>query len=173
MLGLDAASRRENLLPSRRAHLDPTDDHGTRELAIGQHLGRTLPAMHPALLGKRFLRHLGPLRPAVQCVQGNDLMLHAELVREATLGEPPGARHLTALEVRLAAARAAMACACLAALVTLARGLARSGTWSAPNALPIPVRAPRGTQVVQSDSARLAHDITPSPASPSPGDARA
>src|SRR5688572_25740854 len=173
MLRLDAASRRENLLPGRRAHLDAAHRHGTRELAVGQHLRRTLPAMHPALLGQRFLRHLGPLGPAVQRFQGNDLMLDAELVREPALRQPTREGHLTTLEVRFTATRAAVASACLASLVAFARRLARTGARPAPNALPVPMRSPRGTQVFQSNSARLSHNVTPSPASPSPGGALA
>src|SRR5688572_8584889 len=140
MLGLDAASRRENLLPSRRAHLDAAHRHGTRELAVGKHFGRTLPAMHPALLGKRFLRHLGSLGPMVQCIQGNDLVLHAKLIGESALRQPPRERHLTALEVGLAAARAAMACARLASLVPLAGRFSRTGARPAANTLAVPMR---------------------------------
>src|SRR5688500_4712807 len=124
MLRLDAASSRENLLPGRGAHLDAAHRHRTRELAVREHLRRTLPAMHPALFGERFLRHFGPLGPVVQCIQGNDLMLHAKLVREPALGQPAGHGHLATLEMRLAASGAAVASARLASLMTLAGRLA-------------------------------------------------
>src|SRR5215213_1922432 len=86
-----------------------------------------------------------------QLIEANDVRLLAERVREAALRQPARERHLPALEARLSTARAVMARARLDAFMALARRLARAGARSTPEALPIPIAARHGREVVQAD----------------------
>ena len=54
-----------------------------------------------------------------ELVETDDVRFLAERIREAALRQPARERHLTALELRLAAARAMVARACLDTLVSL------------------------------------------------------
>ncbi len=79
----------------------------------------------------RDLRAGERTRERLEIVETHDLRLLTKWIREPALGQAARHRHLTALEVRLAAARAVMARARLDALVPL------------PDVLPVPDPGPR------------------------------
>src|SRR6476619_475529 len=126
MLLLDAASGRFDFLARASTHLDAANCDGARKLAVGQHLGRTLSPMNESDFGESLLSHFHSLGEPGQIVQSNDLMLHAKDIREPTLWQPPGERHLSTFEPRLAAAGSVVTCSRRDSLVALARCLACS-----------------------------------------------
>src|SRR6266545_5635418 len=98
MLLLDAAPGRFDLRACASAHLDAANGDGARQIAICQHLGRTLSLVDQSDVGQRLLSYFHSLGQTVQIVQPNDLMLDAKDIRETALWQPPGERHLAALE---------------------------------------------------------------------------
>src|SRR5688572_16271447 len=157
MLVLDAASGRHDLLARAGAHLQPA--HGDRALdpAVGEHLRRPLAGADDARLDERLRRRLGALGQPLQVLEPHQLVGDAERVGEAALRDAARQRHLAALELRLAAARAVMARARLAALVPLARRLAGARAATAAEPPAIPVRATARRQVVEPDLFHVSH----------------
>src|SRR5699024_2620300 len=104
-------------------------------LTIREHLDGTLGRLDQAGLDQRVSRNLaGEL---LEIVETHDLRFFPERIGEAALGQPARDRHLTAFEMRLAAARTVMARARLAALVSLARGFASARARTAAKTLAI------------------------------------
>jgi hypothetical protein len=120
MLLLDAASGRFDLLSGSGAHLYAANCDCPVYFAIRQHFGRTLSFVNQSELSERLLSYVHALGKTRQIVQSNDLMLNAKDIRESTLWQPSGERHLSALELRLAAAGSVMAGARLDSFVTFA-----------------------------------------------------
>jgi len=121
ILLLDAASGRFDLPACARAHPDSANGDGALQIAICEHLCRALSLADESRCDESFSRHLGSLRQAcLEIAQTNDLMLNPKDIGETTLWQASRERHLSALEVRLATARAVMARACLDSLVSLA-----------------------------------------------------
>src|SRR4051812_43065622 len=143
---LDRAARGDDRLTGRCADLEAAHRDRLRQLAVGQHLHRSL-TLHEARRAERIGCHLALEQR--ELVEPDDVRFLAERVGEAALRQPARERHLTALELRLAAARTVMARARLDALVSLARRLARARARPAAETLAVPVRARRGRQVVQ------------------------
>src|SRR6476661_2719569 len=143
---LDLAARGDDHLAGGCADLQAAHRDRLRELAVGQHLHRSL-TLHQPGRAQRIGRHLAIEQR--ELVETDDVRFLAERVREAALRQPARERHLAALEAGLAAARAMVTRARLDALVTLARRLARAGARTTSDALPVPVRAGRGREVVQ------------------------
>jgi hypothetical protein len=88
--------------------------------SIRQLLGRPLPGAYQARFDKRLGRDFGALGKTAQVIERHDLGFHAKRIREPPLGQTTGHWHLTALELRLAAARAVVARTRLDAFVSLA-----------------------------------------------------
>src|SRR3954471_7811994 len=145
---LDLATRGDDRLAGGCADLEAAHRDRLRELAVGQHLHPSL-TLHQPRLAQGVGRHLAVEQR--ELVEADDVRFLAERIREAALRQPARERHLAALELRLAAAGPVMAGARLDALVTLARRLAGAGARTAPEALPVPVRARRGREVVEAD----------------------
>src|SRR3954454_9273968 len=136
---LDRATGGDDRLTRLGADLEATHRDRCRDFAVRQHLHWTVASHEPSraqALGRDLALDLREL------IEANDARLLAERVGEPALRQPARERHLTALEARLAAARAVMACARLDPLVPLARRLPRAGAGTAPEALAVPV-APR------------------------------
>src|SRR6188474_2855588 len=102
MLLLDAAPGRFDLCACASTHPDTANGDGARQIAICQHLGRTLSLVDQSDVGKSLLGHFHSLGQTVEIVQPNDLMLNAKDIRETPLWQPPCERHLATLELRLA-----------------------------------------------------------------------
>src|SRR5215213_6038033 len=129
---LDLSTGGDDRLAGLGADLEAAHRDRCRHVAVGQNLHRTLSPNEPRR-AKRLGRDLAlELR---ELVETNDVRLLAEWVGEAALRQPARERHLSALEARLAAARAVMARARLNTLVALARRLARAGARTTPEAL--------------------------------------
>jgi len=121
ILLLYAASGRFDLLACASAHANSTNSDGALEIAICEHLCRALSLTDESRGNERFSRHFGSLGKAcLEIAQTNDLMLNSKDIGESTLWQASRERHLSALEVRLAAARSVVARARLDALVALA-----------------------------------------------------
>src|SRR5690242_5410420 len=145
---LDAASGRDNRVTRGLAHLDAAHGHRLRQLAVGEELRRTLAAADQPLLHQRLARDLAHVGDVAE---RDHLMLFLERVREPALRKATRQRHLAALELRLAAARAVVPRARLDTLVTLARRLAGARARTAAKPLARLVRARGRRQVVQPD----------------------
>src|SRR5687768_13294595 len=163
MLLLDAASGRFDLRACAGAHLHAANGYGARQIAICQHLGRTLSLVDQPDVSERLLGNFHSLGQTIQIVQPNDLVLDAKDIRETALWQPPRERHLAALELGLPSARAMVARARLDSLVTLARGFPRPRTGTAPKALAIPVRARRCYEIVKPDPLGTGDDLAALP----------
>ena len=138
---LDAASGRDNLLACAGADLEPAHRDRLRDLAVRQHLDRTLVAVDQT--GCRPATRASLRRAELlEVVEPNDLRFLTEWIREATLRQTTRDRHLAAFEMRLAAARTVMARARLDTLVSLTRRLTRAGARTAAETLAI-LRASR------------------------------
>src|SRR6185295_14496687 len=86
-----------------------------------------------------------------QVFKTDDLVFYTKDIRETALRDPAGERHLAALEVGLAAARAVVARARLDTLVSLARRLTGARARTTSESLAVPVRSRGGNQIVQAD----------------------
>src|SRR6185503_296809 len=137
MLFLDLSASRLDLRPGARAQLHATDDHGLRNVAVGEQFRGTLVVLDEAGRHERVTRDLRTRGHARQILERDLLRLDPERRREAALGQTPCQRHLAALEMRLAAARTAVTRARLAALVSLAGRLAGAGARPATQPLAI------------------------------------
>src|SRR6266481_2105549 len=98
MLLLDAASGRFDLLSGSGAHFDAANRDGPVDFAIREHFSRTFSFVNQSELGERLLGYVHSLGQPREIVQSNDLMLNAKDIREPTLWQPSGKRHLSALE---------------------------------------------------------------------------
>src|SRR4051812_1629759 len=145
---LDAAASRDDLLARAGAEANALRLDGLRDLAVGQHL-ELLAGFDEACRGERLHRHVAA--DALEVRQADQLRFLAERIGEAALRHATRDRHLAAFELRLAAARAMMARARLAALVTLARRLAGARARAAAEALAVAMRTDRRREVVESD----------------------
>ncbi len=111
----------------------PRTRHRARQLAVREHLRRSLAlADQPASASVSFVTSVPSMS---QVVEPHDLILFTERIREAALGKPTRERHLAALEVRLAAARAMVPRARLDPLCPL------------PDVLPVPEPGPRPSRL--------------------------
>jgi hypothetical protein len=147
---LYAASGRFDLLACASAHPDTANGDCALEIAIGEHLRGTFPRTDETRCNESLSRNLGALRHApLEIAQTNDLMLNTKDIREAALWQASSERHLSAFEMRLAAARTMMARACLDSLVSLARRLARSRSGTAAKTLAITMRSRRRHEIVK------------------------
>src|SRR6476660_1831109 len=118
ILLLDAAAGRFDLLARTRAHLDSADGYCTRQITICEHLCRTLTCCNQSSLNESVSRDFCSCRKTLlQIAQTNDLMLDTKDISETTLWQAPRERHLSTLELRLAAARSVVSRACLDTLV--------------------------------------------------------
>src|SRR6478609_451821 len=166
---LDRATSGDDRLTRLGADLEATHRDRRRDFAVRQHLHRTL-APHETRGAQAVGRHLAPdLR---ELVEADDARLLAEGVGEPALRQPARERHLTALEARLAAARAVMTRARLDTLVALTRRLTRAGAGTAPETLAVPIAARHGREVMEADLFRR-HCLTPRRAPPRRGGAPA
>jgi hypothetical protein len=120
MLLLDAASGRLDLLSGSGAHLHAANCDRPVELTIREHFCRTLSFVNQSELSQRLLSYVNSLGKPREIIQSNDLMLNAKDIREPTLWQPSGERHLSTLEMWLATAGSMMAGARLDSFVTLA-----------------------------------------------------
>src|SRR5437763_117744 len=118
---LDAAAGRDDLLARAGTEANPFHFHGLFELTVGEDLELPAGVDQPGV-GHRLGRHVA-VDPS-EIAEPNDLRLLAEGIGEPAFWQTTGDRHLTALELRLAAARTMVARARLAAFVSLARRLA-------------------------------------------------
>src|SRR5689334_24977172 len=94
-------SGRFDFLPRACAHFDAANRDTLRDLSICQKLGGTFTAADQSGLGECLLRHFSALRQPCQIVESDDLMLYTKDIRETTLWQTPGDRHLATLELRL------------------------------------------------------------------------
>jgi hypothetical protein len=134
-----SASGRFDFLTGARAHLDTA--HGNRfgRITVREKLRWTFPFADQSGLRKSLLRNFRAFGQAGKVVKTHDLMLYPKDIREPALWDAARERHLTALELRLAAAWAVMAGARLDSLVSFAGSLSGSGAWAATESLAIPV----------------------------------
>jgi hypothetical protein len=151
-LVLYPASGRFDFLPSASAHLDSAHGHALCGVSIREKLGRSLPFADQSRFGQSVLRHFSALRQSGKIVEPDDLMLYTKDIRETTLRDAASERHLTALELGLAASGAVVAAARLDTLVALARCLAGARARTASESLAIPVRSRCWNQIVQADT---------------------
>src|SRR3982751_1312252 len=159
---LDRTTGGDDRLAGLRADLEAAHGDRRQDFAVRQHLHRTL-APHESCRAQAVGRHLAlDLR---ELVEANHVRFLPERVREPPLRQPARERLLTALEARLAAARAVMARARLDTLVALARRLTRARAGTAPEALAVPIAARHGREVVEADLFRR-HCLTPRRAPP-------
>src|SRR5690349_19759694 len=120
MLLLDAASGRFDLLSRSGAHLHAANRDGPVYFAIRENFCRTLSFVNQSELSERLLSYVHSSGKPREIIQSNNLVLDAKDIRETTLWQPSGERHLSALEPWLAAAGAVMAGARLDSFVTFA-----------------------------------------------------
>jgi hypothetical protein len=120
ILLLDAAAGRFDLFARTRAHLNSANGYSTRQIAIGEHLRRSLTGSDQSSLNQRVSRHFRPCRQALlEIAQTNDLMLDTKDIRETTLWQAPRERHLATLELGLSATRSVVSGARLHTFVSL------------------------------------------------------
>jgi hypothetical protein len=150
-LVLYSASGRFDFLPSASAHLDAAHDDTLRGIAIREKLGGTLSFANQSRFGQGLLRYFGALRQLGKVLETDDLILYTKDIREPALWYATGERHLTALELRLAAAGPVVAGSGLDTLVSLARRLTGARAGPTSDSLAIPVRSGRRNQIVQPD----------------------
>jgi hypothetical protein len=150
-LVLYSASGRFDFLPSASAHLDAAHDDTLRGIAIREKLGGTLSFANQSRFGQGLLRHFSALGQLGKVLETDDLILYTKDIRETALGYAASERHLTALELRLAAAGAVVARSGLDTLVSLARRLTGARAGPTSDSLAIPVRSGSRNQVVQPD----------------------
>jgi hypothetical protein len=151
-LVLYPASGRFDFLPSAGAHLDSAHGHALCGVSVREKLGGSLSFADQSRFGQSLLRHFSALRQSGQIVEPDDLILYTKDIRETTLGDAASERHLTALELGLAAAGAVVAAARLDTLVALARCLTGTGARTASEPLAVPVRSRGGNQIVQANA---------------------
>jgi len=108
-LVLYPASGRFDFLPSASAHPDSADRHALCGVSVREKLGRAFAFSYQPGFSQSFFRHFSSLRQLGKIVEPDDLVLYTKDIRETALGYAAGERHLTALELRLAAARTVMA----------------------------------------------------------------
>jgi hypothetical protein len=150
-LVLYSASGRFDFLPSASAHLDAAHYDALRGIAIREKLGGTLSFANQSRFGQSLLRHFSALRQLRKVLETDDLVLYTKDIREPTLWYSARERHLTALELRLAAAGTVVTRPGFDTLVSLTRRLAGAGARPASQPLAIPVRSGRRNQIVQPD----------------------
>jgi hypothetical protein len=150
-LVLYSASGRFDFLPSASAHLDAADDYTFRGIAIREKLGGTLSFANQSRFGQGLFRHFSALRQLGKVLETDDLILYTKDIREPALWYAAGERHLTALELWLAATGAVMARSGLDTLVSLARRLTGARPGPTSDSLAIPVRSGSRNQIVQPD----------------------
>src|SRR6476469_4729974 len=142
ILLLDAAAGRFDLFARTRAHLYTADGDSAIQIAVGEHLCRALPCSDQSGLHERLSRHFrSGWQSLLEVAQTNDLMLDPKDISETTLWQPPRERHLSTLELRLAAAGSVVSRACLDTLVSLSRRLSRSRSRSAAKPLAVAMGA--------------------------------
>jgi hypothetical protein len=151
-LVLYPASRRFDFLPGARAHPDSAHGNALRRFAVGEKLGWASVFSYKAGLSQSFFRHFGAFRQLRQIVESDDLILYPKDIRETTLWDAAGKRHLAALEPGLAATRAVVARARLDALVSLTGSLTGARARTASEPLRIPVRSRGWNQIVQANA---------------------
>jgi hypothetical protein len=117
-LVLYSASGRFDFLPSASAHLDSAHGDALCGVSVREKLGGSLSFADQSGFGQSLLRHFSALRQLGKIVEPDDLMLYTKDIRETTLWDTASERHLTAFELRLAAARTVMARTCLDTLVS-------------------------------------------------------
>jgi len=150
-LVLYSASGRFDFLSSASAHLDAAHDDTLCGIAIREKLGGTLSFANQSRFGQCLLRHFSALRQLGKILETDDLVLYTKDIREPALWYAAGERHLTALELRLAAAGAVVTRSGFYALVSLTRRLTGARARPASEPLAIPVRSGRRNQIVQPD----------------------
>jgi hypothetical protein len=134
-----SASGRFDFLTGARAHLHSAHGDRLRRVAIGEKFRGTFAFANESGFGKSLLGNFRAFGQASKVVKTHDLMLYPKDIREPALWDAARERHLTALELRLAAAWAVMAGARLDSLVSFAGSLSGAGAWAATESLAIPV----------------------------------
>jgi hypothetical protein len=151
-LVLYPASGRFDFLPGASAYLDAAHRNALRRIAIREKFRGTLSFADQSRFSQGLLRHLSAFRQLREIVETYDLMLYTKDIRETTLWDAAGKRHLTALELRLATARTVMAGARLDTLVSLARRLTGARARTTSESLAVAVRARSWNQIVQANA---------------------
>src|SRR5687768_10375891 len=156
ILLLDAAAGRFDLFARTRAHLDSTYGDSARQIAICEHLSRTLARTDQAGCNESLSRRFRTRRQTLlEIAQTNDLVLDPKDIGETALWQPSRERHLAALELRLSTAGTVMAGACLDSLVSLSGSLTRARARSAAEPLAVTMRSGSRNEVVKPESGHL------------------
>jgi hypothetical protein len=151
-LVLYPASGRFDFLSGTGAHLDAAHRHTLCRVAVGEKLRRAFAFSNQAGFSQSFFRHLGAFRQLGQIVESDDLIHYTKDIRKTTLWDAAGERHLAALELGLAAARAVVASARLDTLMSFARCLTGARARTASESLAIPMRSGGRSQIVQANA---------------------